>query len=180
MTIPFGLPGLDLHAGEHLCAFYRGSAARDDILTAYLRAGLKAGHKCICALDNTEPEVLRAALGEDLAGDRETGDLPLEIYRSQDVYLAGGEFTIAATIAFWDQRIGAAIGRGFRAAAKGQCCPGARSGKADRPAAQGRRNPGVSTFTRCGPVRSGRRLPTRHRRGVRGVRSRCQKNSRGG
>jgi sugar diacid utilization regulator len=116
LTIPFGLPGLDLHAGEHLCAFHRGAATRDDILTAYLRAGLKAGHKCICAIDNTDPETLRAALGEDLAGDRETGDLPLEIYRSQDVYLAGGEFSIAANMAFWDQAIGAAIGRGFPAA----------------------------------------------------------------
>ena len=116
MTIPFGLPGLDLHSGEHLCAFHRGAAARDDILTAYLRAGLKAGHKCICAIDNTDPETLRAALGEDLAGDRETGDLPLEIYRSQDVYLAGGEFSTAANMAFWDQAIGAAIRRGFPAA----------------------------------------------------------------
>src|SRR5689334_22958733 len=116
MTVPLGLPGLSIHLGDHVCAFHRGSRARQDILTSFVRAGLSAGDKCICVLDGTDPEVLVAALGDAVAGASQRDDPPLEIYRSQEAYLAGGAFSVEAMLAFWDEKVGPAIAAGYRLA----------------------------------------------------------------
>jgi hypothetical protein len=116
MTVPLGLPGLSIQRGDHICAFHRGPSARQDILTSYLRVGLSSGDKCICVLDSTDTEVLRAALRDALAGASQPDDRPLEIYRSQEAYLAGGAFSIAAMLAFWEEKIGPAIAGGYRLA----------------------------------------------------------------
>jgi len=97
-TIQFGLPGVKLTPGDHICAFYRGSEGRDEVLLAYLRAGLEAGDRCVAVLDQVEPEEVRALLSEsesDLAG--------LDVFRSGDTYLRDGGFSKAAMIDFWDE-----------------------------------------------------------------------------
>jgi len=116
MTVPLGLPGLSIQPGDHICAFHRGASARQDILTGYLRVGLSSGDKCICVLDRTDPEVLAAALGDAPAGTSQPDDGALEIYRSQEAYLAGGAFSVEAMLAFWEEKVGPAIAGGYRLA----------------------------------------------------------------
>src|SRR5690349_7865070 len=116
MTVPLGLPGLSIQPGDHICAFHRGASARQDILTGYLRVGLSSGDKCICVLDRTDPEVLAAALGDAPAGTSQPHDGALEIYRSQEAYLAGGAFSVEAMLAFWEEKVGPAIAGGYRLA----------------------------------------------------------------
>ena len=52
LTVDFGIPGLRVTQGDHVCAFYHGAAERNNVLIPFLRAGLTAGDKCICVLDN--------------------------------------------------------------------------------------------------------------------------------
>jgi len=96
--IQFGLPGVRLNAGDHICAFYRGSEGRDEVLLAYLRAGIDAGDHCVVVLDQVEPDELRAHFVTDL----DTEVSCLDVLRSSDTYLRDGTFSKEAMIAFWD------------------------------------------------------------------------------
>jgi len=66
--VPSGIDEIDLVQGSHVCAFYRGDADRDRLLTGYLGAGLTSGDKCICIVDSAGTakrlEALPAACGE--------------------------------------------------------------------------------------------------------------------
>jgi len=57
-ALDFGIPGLNLAPGDHICALYMGAAERDAILLPYLQAGLRSGDKCICVVDQ-EARVVR-------------------------------------------------------------------------------------------------------------------------
>ncbi len=113
MTDPvaFGIPGLELTPGDHVCAFYRSLPERDGILVPYLREGLRAGDKCICVVDATEPDALLAALGADVdLGSGPHGQL--EVQGSTDAYLGNGGFSTTAMLGFWDRVIGGALASG--------------------------------------------------------------------
>lgn len=111
-TIELGIPGLSLDVGDHVCAFYRGSAERDEILRSYLGAGLDAGDKCVCVLDDADPGELRAALVEAM-GPADVVPGQLDVHVSHDTYLLGGRFSTAAMLSFWDDAVGAAMDSGF-------------------------------------------------------------------
>lgn len=104
-TVASGLPGVHLTAGDHICAFYRGQAQRDAVLLPYLRAGLRAGDKCICVVDTTPPGDLDDAMGDE----PRTGVDQLDLYRSQDSYLLDGAFSPGDMLAFWERGVGAAF-----------------------------------------------------------------------
>jgi len=73
-----------------MCALFFGPAERDAILKAYLRAGLRAGDKCLCVVDGVEPAEMLSRI--DPADDPEPGQF--EVRRSAEVYLrAGGAFS---------------------------------------------------------------------------------------
>lgn len=111
-SVEFGIPGLSLNVGDHVCAFYRGSDERDAILGSYLGAGLRSGDKCVCVLDGGDPGALRAALTAVMEPESPaTGQLDIRL--AQDTYLLGGRFSTAAMLAFWDHAVGAAIAAGF-------------------------------------------------------------------
>ena len=97
-TIQFGLPGVRLTPGDHICAFYRGSEGRDEVLLAYLRAGMEAGDRCVVVLDQVEPEELRRQLSQDDS----TEIRGVDVMRSADTYLRDGHFSKGAMIDFWD------------------------------------------------------------------------------
>jgi hypothetical protein len=66
-----GYADLQLHPGDHVCAFHFGSRQRDELLIPYLQEGLRASERCVCILPPEQaPEVLRhlAAAGGALAG----------------------------------------------------------------------------------------------------------------
>jgi hypothetical protein len=110
MMVALGLPGLELAPGDHVCAFYRGIAERDEILIPYLREGLRAGDKCICIVDASDPETLLAALGADVdLGPCLGGRHQLEVQRSAEAYLPGGGFSTTEMLAFWDRVVGSAL-----------------------------------------------------------------------
>jgi hypothetical protein len=59
-SMKFGLPNVSFEAADHICGFFRGPTERDEILFPYLRAGLDAGDKCTCVVDEAEPGVVVA------------------------------------------------------------------------------------------------------------------------
>ena len=55
-----GYADLQLHPGDHVCAFHFGSRQRDELLIPYLQEGLRASERCVCILPPEQaPEVLR-------------------------------------------------------------------------------------------------------------------------
>jgi len=102
--VPSGIDEIGLVPGSHVCAFYRGDADRDRLLTGYLRAGLTAGDKCICIVDSKRTAKRLA----ELSGARgEPGSLErqLDIHLPESTYLAGGEFTTSDMLTFWTENM---------------------------------------------------------------------------
>jgi hypothetical protein len=100
--VPSGIDGIGLAPGSHVCAFYRGDADRDRLLTGYLGAGLAAGDKCICVVDSA----FTAKRLKSLPSSRSEPGLPnsqLDIHLPESTYLAGGEFTTSHMLAFWTE-----------------------------------------------------------------------------
>jgi hypothetical protein len=113
-TLELGIPGLQLTVGDHICAFYRGSGERDEILIPYLQAGLRIGDKCICVVDAVDPREVLAALGSEMEVDRWISDSQLELRASTDAYLRSGRFCTEEMLAFWENFIGPAVAGKFR------------------------------------------------------------------
>lgn len=112
-TVALGVPGVHLRPGDHLCAFYRGPAERDEILVPYLREGVLNGDKCICVVDSTDPEWVLSALSVDIAPPRGSDDPVLDVRCSKSTYLSDGRFSTTRMLDFWESVVGSAIGGGF-------------------------------------------------------------------
>lgn len=98
-AVPTGLPGVSMNVGDHICAFYRGTLDRDQVLVPYLRAGLEGGEKCIGIIDSTDPDELSAIL----AGEGRADEGQLSLHRSEDSYLLEGSFSPAEMLDFWER-----------------------------------------------------------------------------
>jgi hypothetical protein len=110
LAVDFGIPGLEVVQGDHVCSFYHGIAERDDVLLPFLRAGLAAGDKCICVLDGSD---LEAVLG-DLRGGLKPAKHQLDVLPVEGVYLRTGAFVPDRMLDFWDETVSAALGaQGF-------------------------------------------------------------------
>lgn len=113
-SIALGIPGLEVEVGDHVCAFYRGLIERDEILIPYLREGLKAGHKCICVVDATEPDTVLASLTGELDVRSHLASHQIDLLSSRQTYLRQGRFSTQTMLEFWDESVGAALrDRGF-------------------------------------------------------------------
>jgi hypothetical protein len=102
--VAFGLPGIDLERGDHICAFHFGEAERDEIVLPYLRAGLVAGDKCVCIVDQTTPSEIVAGMVErerTLDLDTCVRSRQLEVLGVEDTYLRGGRFSTLEMLAFF-------------------------------------------------------------------------------
>lgn len=64
MSRDFGLPGVPLRPGEHLCACYVGADERDAVLVPFIEAALRDGDRCVVAA--VEPAALLARLDPEL------------------------------------------------------------------------------------------------------------------
>jgi hypothetical protein len=111
-ALQFGIPGLDVSPGDHICAFYLGERERDEMLLPYLQAGIRAGDKCVCLVDSTEPDAFLDHLRDGLDVDACVASDQLEVKKSSDSYLVGGGFLGSAMIDFWKRSIDAALGTG--------------------------------------------------------------------
>lgn len=107
--VELGIPGLQLAPGDHVCAFYRGLSERDDVLIPYLREGLRAGDKCICVVDATEPDAVLANLTGDDDLRPPLASHQLEVLSSRQTYLRDGAFSTRTMIDFWDRSVGTAL-----------------------------------------------------------------------
>ena len=99
-AVDFGVPGVDVEPGDHICARYRGAAERDALLLPFLRAGLRDGETCLCLIDRIEPDALvdRLSGGVDARAFLDTHQL--EVDRAADVYLPAGRFSAEDMIGF--------------------------------------------------------------------------------
>jgi MEDS: MEthanogen/methylotroph, DcmR Sensory domain len=112
--VALGIAGLELVPGDHVCAFYRGLTERDEILIPYLQEGLRAGDKCICVVDGTEPEAVLASLTGELDVESRVATHQIDLLTSRQTYLRGDAFSPQAMLDFWDESVGAALrGTGF-------------------------------------------------------------------
>lgn len=96
--------------GTHICAFYSGPAARDELVMPFLAEGIRAGQKCICVLESLSPAEVVARLGRevDLGRSVETGQL--ELATPADAYLRSGTFSIDEMLSYWEQAVAEARG----------------------------------------------------------------------
>lgn len=92
-TITVG--GVAAAPGDHICAFYRGRAQRDEILLPFLGEGLRAGEKCMCLISAGEQSRIRSEVGE-------AGGL-LDLVDSRSTYLRSGTFVGEHMMEFWQQ-----------------------------------------------------------------------------
>jgi hypothetical protein len=109
-SIALGLDRLSIPPGSHICALFRGIEERDQILVPFLREGLRAGHKCLCIIDDGVEDV-RIAVGADGGGAADADAGRLTILSSKETYLRRGVFSTQEMLDFWDDSVGAAINR---------------------------------------------------------------------
>jgi hypothetical protein len=100
-----GLNGLEAQVGDHICGLYAGQSQRDQVVIPFLEAGLTAGDKCICVVDETDPAKIFKKLGHNLA----TSAKQLEVIRAADLYLRSGRFCADEIIGSWKAAIADAM-----------------------------------------------------------------------
>jgi hypothetical protein len=90
--------GLPASSGDHICAFVRGRAERDQLLLPFLREGVLAGDKCICIAHATDHDRIVTSV---TAGGADHGVLQMEGYES--TYLRSGAFAGEDMLLFWKE-----------------------------------------------------------------------------
>jgi hypothetical protein len=108
----FGLAGVDLEVGDHLCAMYMGQEERDEIVLPYLRAGLRAGDKCLCIIDSSPLGDLLASIGDEQEVQGYVASQQLEMHTANEAYLRTPPFTTEAMLEYWENTVGAAVTTG--------------------------------------------------------------------
>jgi hypothetical protein len=108
----FGLAGVDLEVGDHLCAMYMGQEERDEIVLPYLRAGLRAGDKCLCIIDSSPLGDLLASIGDEQEVQGYVASQQLEMHTANEAYLRTPPFTTEAMLEYWESTVGAAVTTG--------------------------------------------------------------------
>ena len=106
-SIGVGTSGIDLPAGDHICAFYRGQDERNEILLPFLRQGLDDGDKSICVIESMRPDEMLAALGE-LPGEGGCAGR-LDLMTPEETYLRGGRFSMPAMLEYWRHGVESAL-----------------------------------------------------------------------
>jgi DcmR-like sensory protein len=108
-SVPLGVAGVTVSPGDHVCAFYRGSGQRDEILGPFLREALLAGDKCICALDDPAPLAVTGPLVDNAELDAALQTGRLELLPAAAAYVGNGRFCVEDMLAFWERGIGTAV-----------------------------------------------------------------------
>jgi hypothetical protein len=88
-----GIGGVTVKPGDHICAFYRGAAGRDEILIPYFAKGLEDGDKCICIVDGADRRGVMDRLQTEILHRGGAMDNQLEVLDFGETYLRGGRFS---------------------------------------------------------------------------------------
>jgi hypothetical protein len=83
-SVPLGILDRSVPSGSHVCAFYSGSAGRDEVVLPFLAEGLRTGHKCLAVL---------AQAGQ------------IEVETPANAYFRSGTFSTDDILTFWGQGI---------------------------------------------------------------------------
>lgn len=112
--LSLGIPGVGVvSAGTHFCALYSGPAERDRLLYAFLEEGLRQGDKCLCLIDDVEPELVRNRAVGQPGPDYSRRSAQLDVERSSNAYLRSGEFSVEGMVSFLSGSVGAALSENF-------------------------------------------------------------------
>jgi hypothetical protein len=110
----FGIPGVTIEPGDHICALYLSEPERDSLILPFLRAGLTQGDKVICVVDVTKPAAMLSGIAADGSVDVDgaVASQQLDVQTSGDTYLSSGSFSGERMLEFWDTTVGAVINEG--------------------------------------------------------------------
>ena len=110
--VQFGLPGVEVLPGDHVCAFYPTKSERDEILLPYLTAGLEAGHKCLGLLDREDAIETAVRLGVPPGAEAGPGG-QLDLKGAVEAYIEEGEFSYDALDRFVAGAVEQALAEGY-------------------------------------------------------------------
>jgi sugar diacid utilization regulator len=98
-------PWAEVALGDHICCFFSGSEDRDRILLSYLSTAVRNGDKCLCVVDEVDPDVLRRSV------ERRVAPAPnqLDLERAELAYLPDGSFCPDRMIGRVEGRVRAAV-----------------------------------------------------------------------
>ena len=113
-SVPLGIMDRSVPSGSHICAFYSGSAGRDEVVLPFLAEGLRTGHKCLAVLDSTSPGEVLAKL-YDRGGDADQAAQAgqIEVETPANAYFRSGTFCTDDILTFWGQGISKAKDSGM-------------------------------------------------------------------
>jgi len=111
-TLEFGVPGEPLLSGDHICALYVSQAERDQMMLPFLRAGLRAGHKCFCVVDSSPTSQVLEDLGDDVETKEALSRHQLELFTAGESYLRTRPFTTEGILDFWRETVPVAAAEG--------------------------------------------------------------------
>jgi hypothetical protein len=109
----FGIPGVALRPGEHICALYLGDADRNRVMLPYLREGLSAGDKCLLAIHEDDSAAMLSNLRDNVDVQGHPASQQLEVRTAKDPLLTADTFSTEGAIAFWDSTVRGALDAGF-------------------------------------------------------------------
>lgn len=107
--ISLGVNGLEANVGDHICGLYAGQTQRDEVVIPFLEAGLTAGDKCICVVDETDPAKIVNKLGHNMATSASAAAKQLDVIRAADLYLRSGRFSADEIIGAWKAAVADAM-----------------------------------------------------------------------
>jgi hypothetical protein len=104
---PVGLPGVLVQAGSHLATFFESDAGRLRIAAPFLRDGLLLGQPCFLIASGEVLDRYIEALEKDVKTE-------LAQARRRGLFATAPTpgHTVEEALAFWDERIGAALSAG--------------------------------------------------------------------
>ncbi|MGA8330099.1 MAG: MEDS domain-containing protein [Mycobacterium sp.] len=110
--VALGVSGLEAEVGDHICGLYAGQTQRDELVIPFLEAGLLAGDKCICVVDETDPAKIFTKLGRSPDTTAPDATKQLEVIRAADLYLRSGRFSADEIVGAWKAAIADAMYEG--------------------------------------------------------------------
>ena len=80
----FGIDGVTLGPGDHVCGLYFGWLNRDRLMAPFFRTGLRAGDRCVIVTDRTDPSPLLEQLGTETETTAWLGSGQLRLLTTDD------------------------------------------------------------------------------------------------
>jgi hypothetical protein len=111
MTVP---NATDVGAGDHACLTFTDGEDRLDLIAAFVRGGLRAGHKVVCWTDAIEPDGLAGQLAErSVRPGAAIRRGQLRLSPVSDSLLGSGAVTAAAMVDVLSGEVDAAAREGY-------------------------------------------------------------------